>query len=383
MPGWHQALQPHLEAGKIRQFGILQEQHGDRARLFHQWQQMDFPLAVDAFNLLGVKVVPLHILIDGAGKIVSLRPNLAQVEALIAESEGKLYPAREAIAWQHEDWLEQALGSQASLPQLEKLRARTAGQPEDDRSWFRRGVLARMLYDATSDPRYFAEAVQAWQRGLALDPNQYIWRRRLQQYGPRLDKPYPFYSWIAQARSDIQERGQTPIQLSVEPRGAELAQPIRVGSELHAAEGAARKHPDPNDEITRDHRFVSVHPVVVVDTQGRSSARVHLELRLDPALRAHWNNEDTPPELWLDLPEQCVGPRSLVYSPPTREPLPTSSDETRRFEFELSWHPDQSDSEIPVTLFYAVCEGEDGTCLYRRQDFQISLPKQVPAAQDR
>jgi len=25
------------------------------------------------------------------------------------------------------------------------------------------------------------------------NPNHYIWRRRIQQYGPRLDKPYPFY----------------------------------------------------------------------------------------------------------------------------------------------------------------------------------------------
>jgi hypothetical protein len=41
--------------------GIIQEQHPDRAGLFMQWKQMDWPILVDSLNLLGVAVVPVHV----------------------------------------------------------------------------------------------------------------------------------------------------------------------------------------------------------------------------------------------------------------------------------------------------------------------------------
>ena len=76
-------------------------------------------------------------------------------------------------------------------------------------------------------PGDFQAAVDAWGRALELDPNQYIWRRRIEQYGPRLSKPYAFYDWVAQARAEISGRGETPIPLAVEPYGSELAGPGR------------------------------------------------------------------------------------------------------------------------------------------------------------
>src|SRR5579863_2369784 len=73
----------------------------------------------------------------------------------------------------------------------------------------------------------FRAAVEAWGTALDLDPNQYIWRRRIQQYGPRLDKPYPFYDWVVAAEAAIRKRGEAPIVLPVRPDGAEIAQPIK------------------------------------------------------------------------------------------------------------------------------------------------------------
>jgi hypothetical protein len=40
---------------------------------------------------------------------------------------------------------------------------------------------------------FLQKAVQYWTMALDMDSNQYIWRRRIQQYGPRLEKPYSFY----------------------------------------------------------------------------------------------------------------------------------------------------------------------------------------------
>ena len=71
---------------------------------------------------------------------------------------------------------------------------------------------------------------------------------RIQQFGPRMMKPYPFYTWTDAARAAIEERGDLPVALRVEPRGAELAEPAREFGV--AAEPLAE--PDPDGRILRD-----------------------------------------------------------------------------------------------------------------------------------
>ena len=75
---------------------------------------------------------------------------------------------------------------------------------------FRLGVAQRFQFDSSGGARTedFQQAAEAWTRALASNPNQYIWRRRIQQYGPGLDKPYPFYDWVTQARDAIEARGE-------------------------------------------------------------------------------------------------------------------------------------------------------------------------------
>ena len=127
---------------------------------------------------------------------------------------------------------------------------------------FRLGVAHRMRFE--TDKRRegdFQAAVTAWSQALELDPNQYIWRRRIEQYGPRLAKPYPFYDWVEQARDEITSRGQKPIELAEEPYGSELASPSR-GS-LKATEQVSDE-PDPLGRINRDRRHLIEAEVVVV-----------------------------------------------------------------------------------------------------------------------
>jgi hypothetical protein len=73
VPGWHEATKDLQAEGRIRMVGIVQEQHPDRARLFMQWKEMDWPVMVDAQNELGVAVVPITLFIDEHG-IIRGRP---------------------------------------------------------------------------------------------------------------------------------------------------------------------------------------------------------------------------------------------------------------------------------------------------------------------
>lgn len=380
MPGWHRETQDLVATGELQVAGILQEQHGDRARLFHQWQQMDFPLLVDSFNELGVKVVPIHILLDAQGRIAQINPRPAALRNWLKESAQEaaaipIEPPSRPKPSQAEELL--AFGSSEALSRnelstvVDRLREATQHESVADRAWFRLGVALRMRFERDQQPGDFSAAIEAWGKALALDPNQYIWRRRIQQYGPRLDKPYPFYDWVSRARQEIKARDQVPIPLAVEPAGAELTAPIPRGAEEVST--APPAVPADMDRITLDDGLILADAVVVPDTQGRPAARVHLSFRPNPVRDAHWNNEVEPAAVWLRLPEGWSAVTSHAsWSGPAIE----ISKETRKAEFEVRM-PEQLSSEQAqweAVLLAHVCEGADGTCVYRRIPVTVRFP---------
>lgn len=105
----------------------------------------------------------------------------------------------------------------------------------------------------------FQEAEQHWTNALALDANRYIWRRGVQQYGPHLPTPYPFFNWIRDARAEIAKRGETPLTLAVEPGDSKLA----TRDTTAAAANTPATEPDARGRIRRDHgEFVSMETVI-------------------------------------------------------------------------------------------------------------------------
>jgi hypothetical protein len=391
VPGWHEATKELQADGKIQLVGLIQEQHPDRCRLFMQWKQMDWPILVDPINLTGVSAVPIVWAIDEYGIVRARNPRRDSIEA---DFISKTYPAPTGApaAPDHP-----AAGLSAPAGSAGQLRARgdvallhradldgalatykeaIAADPDDGSSRFRLGVALRMRYDSPDrQPDDFQAAVNAWTQALDRDPNQYIWRRRIQQYGPRLDKPYPFYDWVEQAREDLRARGEEPLPLSVEPRGAELASPRRS---LETTEGLP--HPDPDGKITRDPGanggFMDVETVVVPGTvEAGKALRVHLVFRTRPG--AHWNNEAEPLRVWLKLPEGWRSDPAVAQVATGDQAI---SDEVRRVEFEIVVPDGQAAGamKLQAEAFYNVCH-DDGICLFRRNDIAVSVPVRGPS----
>jgi hypothetical protein len=242
---------------------------------------------------------------------------------------------------------------------------------------FRRGVALRARHDSPArQPGDFAAAVESWQRALDLEPNQYIWRRRLQQYGPRLEKPYPFYDWVRQAREDVRARGETPVPLIVEPDGAEIAHPASAFAE---ESGAVPQEPDPHGRILPDHgEFIRVETVVVPPIVSPGGVcRVHLEFHPVDASHAHWNNEADGLVIWIHQSVSGeVERRALTVPSPS---APTSM-EVRRVEVEVRASAGENLREVRLRGYalYYVCEDSGGTCLYRRQDIDLAIPVRHP-----
>ena len=372
----------------MKMVGIIPEQHPDRTRLFMQWKGMDWPILLDSSNLLAVTKVPITLFIDEYGVIRSVQPAVEELDDFLNQT-----------------YQETTQPPQAGLPDLEQLKKATrqdtveswrayAGaaslwgessqiteaieayqqalekEPEHGPTHFQLGVAFRKRYDSEHrQAEDFQKAVEHWGKALDIDPNQYIWRRRIQQYGPRLDKPYSFYDWVRNARREIEARGEIPAQLVVEPGGAEFAYP----SESFQTAEAIKEEPDLGGRIFRDEKnFIKVETTVVPSSVGAGeTARVHLVFRPNLQIKAHWNNEVDDLVLWVDAPEgwQVDNPYLTVANPPD-----VVSQETRKIEFELR-SPEKPGASvtIPAYALYYVCEDITGTCLYRRQDIPLQV----------
>lgn len=361
-----------------------------------QWRQMDWPVLWDPFNSMEFPAVPVTYLLDPAGKVLVVQPALARADQLrdrlrsrfgdlrtseprtATVSRSEREPAASpGTGAEPPDWSDHAVSlvlwdGADRLEEAVEAARRAVEESDDPVMWFRLGVVLRRRHDSPRrQPGDFANAVDAWSRALDADPNQYIWRRRLQQYGPRLAKPYPFYDWVPRARGDIESRGEVPVELMVEPHGAEFAEPAS-GTEADGAREAGPE-PDPDGRVWADEVPLIGVETVMIPPRPRpgDTVRVHLVLTPDRSRDAHWNNEAGHGELWVDPPPgwQATDRHQLM-----EVGSGDVSDETRRLEFEIAA---PADADVTATLhgylLYYVCEGAAGVCLYRRQDLEIPI----------
>ena len=390
MPGWHKKLAPYLKSGEIIEVGLIQEQHPDRCKLFMQWKKMQWPVMVDSLNILGLSAVPITLAIDEWGVVRMVRPKFKDfvarfiktkfekpagdlVEAPAKPDLAKLKErADEDGAWRdYGDALFLWGGAQRSGETITAYRSAVRVAPQDAPARFRLGVALRRRFD--SDARVstdFKHAASMWESAQELDPNNYIWRRRLQQYGPRLEKPYPFYDWVPTARDEIKAQGGDPVELTTEPSGAEFATRIR---EFESDPGK-QKQPDPKGKIHRDlEGLIDIQSVVIPGkvAPGKST-RVHLQLLPTTKEDAHWNNEAGQLQVWVEAPKGWGIDRRLLSAPNGDG---ATDKKARSVEFELKVPAKAGAGEVTLKAYalYYVCKGSDGICLYLRQDLEIKL----------
>ena len=393
MPVWHEATRGWVNQGRLVLLGVTQEQHADRCRLFAQWRRFDWPILHDPINLLEAPAVPIVVAIDEHGIVRAVRPRPETLEAdfldkTFADNAPPDAPRSPgpadasalrrqteanptAAAWRA---LGDALtiwdGAEQSDRAIDAYTRALALDPSDKNALFRLGVAHRMRHEsARRRPGDFQAAIDAWGRALELDPNRYIWRRRIEQYGPRLAKPYAFYDWVAQARAEIARRGETPVPLTEEPYGSELAGPVR--DVLAATSGPTE--PDPNGRIHRDEQRLIEAEVVVVPRRVRpgQAARVHVTFRPSAARKTRWNNESTPLRVWIVGAEGWTSSSRLLEVPQPDQP---ESVEVRRLEFEVK-APSTAEGKTRLAAYalYNTCEEAGGRCLFLRQDLTAEV----------
>jgi len=387
VPGWHEKTKDLVADGKLVLLGITQEQHAERCRLFAQWKGFQWPILHDPVNVMRSKAVPLTVAIDELGVVRSTRPTekwvretfvktdyegseptdkakLPSVEELqeIAEAEDS------AGAWR-------ALGDAASIWKpgdtdlaVNAYNSALQRDQESPVTHFRLGVAYRNRHESIHRQQSdFNRAVSHWTAALTMDPNQYIWRRRIQQYGPRLAKPYPFYDWVDKAEAEIVARGDTPIALEVPLSGAEIAKPAK------SFDASVRQvSPDPRNLITRDKgRSVAINRVFVPSrVQAGDSVRLHLEFSL-ASKDVLWNNEGEPLRVWIEGTRSWKPQQQLtVYQ---GVPGAAESSETRLVEIELQSTAEAKSESIRGFAVFNICEKSTGTCLMRRADFSAHV----------
>ncbi len=393
MPVWHEKTKKLRESGKLTVIGIAQEQHPDRCLLFARWQGIDWPILWDPFNMTGTKSVLRATLIDEHGVVRALRADPRTIESdFLARTfeapktaaeplpEGtqtelieKLRAKPDSPSWQYYRALSDLLWNTGDGDRaMAALKAYAKKNPKDAAVQWRLGVAFRMRHD--SGERHdgdFQAALDHWRKGLDLDPSQYIYRRRIQQYGPRLDKPYPFYPWVAEATKALKARGEELPAMIAPLSSTELV----GGGLVRPAE--TEKEPDPERSIEAPAKLLALDSAVAWSTPGDRDggvgARVHLVLRPSGNRVLLWDAEAGPVTVWLELPKGwSTERRSLRY-----DLLGTDrAEENVLLDFEIAF-PDGK--PVPGTikayaLYYACLDGP-GECRYLRHDFEIVVPK--------
>lgn len=394
MPVWNQKLEKFVRDGKLVVIGIVQEQHPQRNRLFTQWHGIDWPILHDPINVMQTRGVPIEVAIDEYGVVRATRVEAETIEqdfinrtfpAPRAKAGRPIAPTRPDVtalrraaekkrssdAWRElGDALALWEGVEKINDAIEAYTRATQLKPDDGDAHFRLGVCYRMRCESEQrEPGDFQRAVDHWTRARAINPNQYIWRRRIEQYGPRLTKPYPFYDWVDTARREIKARGDRPVELETPPTGSEMAQPDKS---FDSGAGDVMS-PDPKGRVFRDAQKMILAEVTVVPPHAKpgETVRVHVTLSPNERLKAHWNNEAEPLRLWIDPTEEFeVRPRLIVApqgdSPETAEP--------RRLEFEVRASVEASGTvTFNAYALYYVCEDAGGTCMFLRQDIPVTV----------
>lgn len=380
LPVWQKAVKPYVESGELVAIGVVQEQHPDRTRLYRQWRELDWPIFVDSLNTIEhVKVVPLPMAIDEAGFVVDTQFRPAELEAFmsrpandstVADAYNRAEPpdfdllkqaskeSSSSDAWRDLGEAYFNFGAKADLElAVESYENAVKVDPGDGRAHFGLGTALRRRYESTyRRPDDGQSAVEHWGRALDIDPNHYIWRRRLQQYGPRLDKPYNFYFWVARARETILARGEAPFELRAEPMGSEISAPQRDREQVVVGHLV---NPDPGNKITRDQKsLVGIETLVTPNrVQPGHRIRGRVTFRLNESTGPFWNNEADDLMMWVDLPKGLtLVEQSLAYpNPETPE-----TQELRHLEFEAQIDDSigAGDHSISGYALYYVCEDE-------------------------
>ena len=394
MPVWHASTRKLVTDGKLVVLGVTQEQHSERCRLFAQWKGFDWPILHDPINVLGSSAVPIVLALDEHGIVRSTRPNPKTFAADFVDETfrddatnkpvaptpahppkfDELRAAAErgktvAVWRQHADALALWGGEKRLADAVAAYREAVRLDPKDGPAWFRLGVCLRARSETIArESDDFRTAVASWGTALDLDPNQYIWRRRIQQYGPRLDKPYPFYDWVPDAEAAIRKRGETPVALPVRPDGSEIASPTKA----FPATKDNPTNPDPNGKVNRDKGSVTCELVVVpAAVRAGESARVHLTFRLAPKTADHWNNEAESLRVWVDPTEGIAVSDRQVEA---EKPKAATSAETRTVGFEVQVPKAATGTvRVPVYALYHLCDDAGGTCRFVRLDATVEV----------
>lgn len=394
MPGWHQEVQDLVAAGKLQVIGVVQEQHAERCRLYAEWQGLDWPILHDPINLLECNAVPITVAIDEKGIVRSTRPTKAwlretflatdvasagdtlAIESGVFNSTQRLLELQAAATARNDAEAWQSLGDHLMLWDSKRhdlavdAYRRSLHLQDDPHGHFRLGVALRRRSESSErQAGDFAQAVTHWSAALRGDPNQYIWRRRIQQYGPRLDKPYPFYDWVDEAITDLKKRGVAAnlVDLKVPLSGAEIAQPST--KRTSKSDKKPLTSPDPTNRITRDQGdYVKMNATVVRASNAAQAVRVHLSFELTE--NAVWNNEARPLQVWFDEAAGLSTSASFVEHAPKIAAAESREDRVVDVEFRANTPVEQA---LTGFVLYYICEKSTNQCILRRQDFSVPI----------
>lgn len=389
---WLETTKEHVENQKLVVLGAMLEHHRDRCRLFAQWKGIEIPVLHDPLNQAGVEKLPLLVGVDEHGVVQVIdpdpgrftqdfiskkfKPSPLAIRAPVVNLPNPKYTARmaeearNAKGWrEHGDALVLAgLSPQINEAILTYPQALKV-DPQDSLSYFRLGAAYRLRYDSSErQPGDFQAAIDAWQEAVRVAPRNKVFHSNIQRYGVRHEKPASMYRWIKTARRELLARGETPVQLNVEPSPIEFAKRTKKFTSSHNT-GPAN---DVSKQETQDgQRAVDFESVVVRSTRSKSKRR-HAQVLLifRPIGGRSWYKQGEPMRVWIEPPKYLkVNRRFIEFA--NSESATSGKERTLNFEVSVAKKMRKKPISIKGHAVFQMMDGEEPKQL--RRDFEVKF----------
>ena len=346
---------------------------------------MDWPVYIDSFNLLEVEAVPMTFLVNPKGVITKVSPSKKNLDSILKNATNAINPTTSDDLEPYWSTLLKKrsfnlfcnLASERNFVELFKsikMLKKSDYKMRHEHLEFMTGVAYKMRSESPFRKLDdFSKAIDHWETALELRPNQYIWRRRIQQYGPILGKPYPFYDWVEIALKELKEKGEVPFNENFVLTESEqsILTPTQTSNKKNY------KIPDPFNKLKRGNmQFVNTR-VLTIPSHPKTGRpfRVFVQLDLKQPDSVQWNNEGAASHLYF---EKSNFNKTSIHRFWTGTKEKEYSTEQRIIDFELNYPRSGIIGGKKLPAGYIVvnlCDRLTGACFTRRIDFSIPINK--------
>ncbi len=245
---WNRRAAGWRDRDDLSVVAVAHEQHAERVRLLVQWKRVTIPVWLDPLNQSMETASARVYCLDGQGFVRAIDPDSKALKSFLKKKykkkdkglravvtsppslkvvQRRAGESRGAAEWRlYGDVLYHSGEGPVLNEAIRTYETAITFDADDAWSHFRLAVALRRRYDGGERQEGdLAAAIAGWRKAAKLVPENELFALRAAQFDESVAPLENMYGWVAEARKEIESRGETPVALAVEPTPREMMGP--------------------------------------------------------------------------------------------------------------------------------------------------------------